>query len=239
MKLRKWKALLRKDVKLILNNKNILLLLMLPILFAVIYSNAIDLGEEVKGTFTLLVMITSLGLMVVGSSLMALSIAEEKEKKTLRSLVLSDISGIEFIVSKMIIVTILFTLSMTLGFFIVNAPMYYLGKYLAMLILTTLSLLFLGSIVGLLAPTQQAAGVLGAPFMLLFAVPLFSLIGDLEVLNIAAKFLPTGPITFMLLKDGGDMVQYSNLLGFGSIAIWIILSGCLFAGFYRTKSIDN
>ncbi len=239
MKLRKWKALLSKDFKLILNNKNILLLLMLPILFAVIYSSSMDLGDDPKGIYFLLVMITALGMMVVGSSLMALSIAEEKEKKTLRSLVLSDISGFAFIACKMIIITILFTLAMTASFFIVGAPMHYLGKYLLMLLLTTISLLFFGSIVGLLSQTQQSAGVLGTPLMLLFAIPLFSLMGDIEILNKIAKLLPTGPITFLMLQDGGAQISYSNLVGFGSMAAWILIAGVIFLVFYRKKSIDN
>jgi len=168
-----------------------------------------------------------------------LSIAEEKEKKTLRSLVLSDISGFAFIACKMIIITILFTLAMTASFFIVGAPMHYLGKYLLMLLLTTISLLFFGSIVGLLSQTQQSAGVLGTPLMLLFAIPLFSLMGDIEILNKIAKLLPTGPITFLMLQDGGAQISYSNLVGFGSMAAWISIAGVIFLVFYRKKSIDN
>lgn len=239
MKLRKWKALLNKDIKLMFKNKNIILILLLPLIFAVIYSNLFSEMKEDNSVYALLSMITGLGLMMIGSSIMGMAIAEEKEKKTLRSLLLSDVSASEFIFSKMIIVLVLFTLTMVMCYFVVNSPLSYFPEYLLIIVLSTVSLLLIGSIVGILAPNQQAASVLSIPIMFVIGIPMFALMGQNEVLLTISKFIPSAPVLFMLGVKAGELTDYSSLLGYSSMIVWIFVSLGLFISFYKKKSMDN
>ncbi|QIK57058.1 ABC transporter permease [Erysipelothrix sp. HDW6A] len=239
MKLRKWKALLIKDTKLVFKNKNIILLLLLPPIFALVYSNLFTHMVEDESIYVLLSLITGLGLMVIGSSVMAMAISEEKEKKTLRSLLLSDVSAIEFILSKMVIILILFTLMMSICYLIVGAPRSYMLEYLLIIVLSTISLLLISSIVGILSPTQQASSVLSAPIMFALGIPMFALMGLNEVLLIVSKFFPTGPALFMLNAKAGLMDNYPSLLGYSSMILWILISLSAFTYFYKKNSIDN
>lgn len=239
MKLRKYKALLIKDLKLTYMNKSIVLLLLLPVMFSFVYAS-ISKGSDTNSTSTtLLSMITQLGLMVIGSSVMAMAIAEEKEKKTLRTLMLSDVSAIEFLVSKLLVMLFLFITVMLICFYIIKADVNILPEYIVMLVLTTVSLLFLSSIVGMLAQSQQSAGVISTPIMFLSAIPMFSTMGTSQTFLTISKFMPTGPILFMLDGFSEVPIDYSSLLGYGSMIAWIIISLIGFSYFYKLKSIDN
>lgn len=239
MTMRKWKALIQKDFKLTFSNKSFLVIMLMPVIFAVFYTTILPMPPGPEADMIILIMITVLGLMMLGSSSMGMSIAEEKEKKTLRSLMLSDVSGFEFLVSKMIVVTILFTLIQVVCFLIVGVSMSYLPYYILLVFMTVLSLLFISSIIGLIAPNQQAVGIYGLPVMLLTAAPMFSIMGDNPVVLTISKFLPTGPITLMLFREVDPSLVYPSWLGFGSMIVWIIIAVLAFTTYYKRKQLDN
>lgn len=241
MNLHKWKALLKKDFKLMIGNKNITFLIAMPIIFAFIYSNLFpkDPAGGVDVKYTLMALINVLGLAVIGSSILGMSIAEEKEKKTLRSLMLSDISGPQFILSKAIIILGLFVVAMVACYFIVGVPVSYLPMYLLHLFLSTLALLLLSAVIGLFAQNQQSVGILGMPVMFGVMVPIFSIMSDNKVLHTIAGFLPSGPMTYQLLQQGGVPIGGSLLQSLVIVVVWIGLAMGIFALAYKKQGVDN
>lgn len=239
MKLRKWKALLRKDLKLSFTNKSFMLLLLFPIGFAYLYSYLIPMADGTAGQYMTLVMVTNMAFMMLGSSSMGISIAEEKEKKTLRSLMLSNVKAYEFLICKMLIMTVLFTLSLALSFYIIKIPTDYFVKYLLMSFLTSLSLLFISAGVGLIAKNQQDVTILGTPVMLVGAIPLFSLMMNNNLVTRISYILPTGPITFIMTHRMGLHLNYSSLVGLLSMLAWIILAIIGFSVLYQRHRLDN
>lgn len=238
MRLNKWKALLKKDIKLTISNHNLIILMLLPLAFALLYTNIAPLGEEAS-EFLVLIMVTNMGFMMIGSSAMGMSIAEEKEKKTLRSIMLSGITGLEFLFSKMIIIVSIFIFVMVGCFILVGAPSSYLPTYLLLLLLTTVSLLFLSSVIGIISPNQQAVGILGMPLMLISGFPMISVLTNNSYLISFSKLLPTGPI-MMIIGHRIDMfTDYSSLVGLISMMIWVFISLFVFKVAYTRNQFDN
>lgn len=238
MKLFRLKVLIGKDFKLILANKNILLLFSLPLIFALIYSQ-IPLHDGAEFVYQLLAMITLLGLGAIGASIMPMAIAEEKEKKTMRSLTLAGVHPSEFIISKMLVVLFFFVITMTLSFAVIRAPWSYYPMYLLLLVLSTISLFIGSSSFGLLAETQQATGILATPLMFLVMSPLLTMFIDNEIVKLIVDYSPAGPLFKMILFEGGFVESYNKVLGVTILIAWIIVAILIFNMIYRRKSIDN
>lgn len=240
MNLKRFSALLKKDSRLIITNKNIILLMLLPLIFAVLYRYVLPMDGDVGVMFDLvLLLVTILGLAVVSSSLVGMSIAEEKEKKTLRTLMLAGVNGTEFVVSKMIVILILFVLSMTIGYFILSEPLELFPLYLAYLVPTTISLLLLSATIGLFAKNQQAVGIIGVPLMFVIMIPMFSIMGDNAFILTLAKFIPSGPMALMMMQTSLASSAYPVWLGVLSMGIWIMLALGIYLLAYHYRRFDN
>ena len=87
-------ALFKKDLKGCLSNKNILVSFLIPIVFCFIYQYMFSgLGDDVN-TYVLS-MCAVFSISIIPSSILPVMIAEEKEKYTLRSLMLARVQGQE------------------------------------------------------------------------------------------------------------------------------------------------
>ncbi|CAM3621937.1 ABC transporter permease [Erysipelothrix urinaevulpis] len=240
MNLRKWKALIKKDFKLTLNNKSIFFVFIMPVLFAVIYKYLLVEGSNDPHVKEMVLsLVTMLGFGVIGASSMAITIAEEKEKKTLRSLMLSDVSGLEFVISKLVVMVILFMISMIACYVILGAAISGLPLYLLNVLMTTLALLLFSSVIGILSPTQQTAGLLGMPVMFLSMLPIFAMMSGEEFMITIMKFIPTGPIMFFMNPGLLEQFDYSLFIGYLTITLWIVIGLAVFGYFYHKKGFDN
>lgn len=96
-------------------------------------------------------------------SLLSMMVAEEKEKNTLRTLMLSDVSAEEFLLSKSLVALFLMTIIAIADFLILKGALELFAVYLISGTLAAISLLFLGAMIGLLCKDQMATGTLSAP----------------------------------------------------------------------------
>lgn len=250
MKLRVYKlwALLKKDFKMMLNNKNQLFMILLPVIFALLYQNIfsdmmIDAESSPSSEFgaTFVLMLSSIvNLSALPISALSMMVAEEKEKNTMRTLMLCDVSATEFLISKILVVLASVELSACAIFVITKADMTYLLGFLFLTLIVALSILLLGAVVGLVAKDQMSTGTLSSPIMLLLMMPpMFAQMNS--TIASVAKWLPTTSfmsITQSLLQNG---ILFSSdlIFDYAIIFLWIILGIFIFAFVYRKKGIDN
>src|SRR5699024_11468048 len=100
-------------------------------------------------------------------NVLANMVAEEKEKQTLRSLMLANVSATDFLLSKAFVALVLMLIDGILIFLVCQEPMEYFGYFLIFYVLSSLSVLFFGALVGLLSKDQMSAGTLSSPLMIL------------------------------------------------------------------------
>lgn len=100
--MKRFSAIVRKEINDAGKNSQVILMALLPILLAVFYSNMDSIKEFFAG-FIIVMTIT-----MVGSYVQAIIIAEEKEKHTLRVLMLSPASPIEVILGKSVLTVFLY-----------------------------------------------------------------------------------------------------------------------------------
>lgn len=244
MKTTKLFSLIKKDFKLTMKNRTILILFLLPIMFAVLYPMILkdavaSMGES--GYVFLLTMISILGIAAVSVSSVGTSIAEEKEKKTMRSLTLANVSALEFVGSKIIVMLVLFVLDMLVCFFLVSAPVRILPLYLVLLLFSTSALLLIGSIVGIMSENQQAVGVMAMPIMLVSMAPIITMNIEHPIANLISMYSPTGPLVSLISLNAGIPMgySYSYLLGILCLVVWNLIGVVSFIIFFKKKRTDN
>ncbi|MDR0896465.1 MAG: ABC transporter permease [Oscillospiraceae bacterium] len=220
-------ALLKKDIKDTLKNPQCLLMMGLPLVFALLYQS-MDLG--MPGEYVLMLCLL-MNMSITGVSCMAMMIAEEKEKYTLRTLMLSNVSAAEFLLSKALVVLGITELGSLLIFFITGSDAALLPRYLAVTIATCLCLLILGALVGIISKNQMTTGIFAAPAMLILMLPPMLAEIDATYLQVA-RFTPTYSMVNLLFKEGDRLFSIAVLAG------WIVLSALLFALAYRRKRLD-
>jgi ABC-2 type transport system permease protein len=239
--MRRVSALFKKEIKDLGKNMNVLLMCMLPLMFSLMYSKLF--GDSTSGDGmskeSILILCLGMNLVLVGSFVIAMLIAEEKEKNTLRTLMLSAVSPWEFLLGKALI-TLLVTVTINIAmFFIVGVEAKHLGIYILLSTLVVLSMIEIGAAIGIIAPNQMATGVVGMPIMMiLLMIPMFARIN--KTLEKIADFLPNYHLNVMLEKVfKGEAIGTESFYGIAVILVWMIIGAVAFAYTYNKKGLDN
>lgn len=241
IKLHVFRALFKKDFKNCFMNRNISLMLVLPILFVLLYKFLMNGGadESFSPYFTLL-MCSVLTLSVIPLNILAMLISEEKEKHTLRSLMMANVSGAEFIASKAAVCLILMIAESVIIYFLCGLAMNLFVLYLGVIFIVSLAIIIFGAVVGISAKDQMAAGTLGTPLMMLFLVPpVFSTMN-----NFFEKVSVLVPTTSLYTIYGAaysklPLMSRDNMIAFGVCVAWIVIGIIVFMRIYKKKGLDD
>ncbi|MDO5601313.1 MAG: ABC transporter permease [Oscillospiraceae bacterium] len=239
MSMRHFGTLFRKDLKDYLQNKNSLLMMLLPLFFALLYSVIFSDGPEAMPPMYLLSMTVSMSLCLLPTATLSMSIAEEREKNTLRTLVLSGVTAVEFLLSKALACLVMLTVVDTLIFAVVGAPWGFFPAFLLVTTLAGLCLEFLGGVIGLVSRDQMSTGTISAPLMLLLMIP--SMLANVNaVLAAIARFSPVyAALQLFGLSSQNAMFSADALWYFGVLLVWTLLSLAAFWLVYKKRGTDN
>ncbi len=227
----KVRALLKKDFKDTLKNPQCLLMGLLPLLFAVLYTNMNFGGEGGMPPMMVLMLCTLMNTSLNTLSVMAMMIAEEKEKNTLRTLMLSNVSAGDFLISKTTVAFVITEVINLLIFVLCKTEGLPLGRFLLSSAGASICLLLIGAIIGIVSKNQMATGVLSAPAALLLMLPaIFAEISD--TFSTIAKFTPTRAMVLLMQPEEPVLVPLLVLVA------WTVLAALLFAVIFRKKRLD-
>ena len=236
---RKIKALFSKDLKDSLKNTNAIIMVALPLLFCILYSFMGIGGEELGPSFVLFISV-QMNLCMVPIAFLSLIIAEEKEKNTLRTLMLANVSAGDFMLSKALVAFLYMELVNLLCFVITKSALSLLPAFLLITALSGFSIILIGALLGILAQNQMSAGTLTVPVMLLLLLP--SLFSAMNAFFAAiAKWTPTYDMMqlFFGQMQGESLVSSNSLFQIGVIVGWTVLAAAAFVLVYRKRRLDN
>lgn len=158
-------VLMKKDIKVLFTNKNILIMIFLPVIFALLYQMIYgDMAKNdiVHASFVLCIseLVNMVAIPLTGLGMM---IAEEKEKHTLRVLMLSDVSASEYLASKVIVNLMVMECIGIIIFFVTAAPIHVLPLYMLVTTITALAILLFGAVIGIIGKDQMSTSNLATP----------------------------------------------------------------------------
>ena len=144
---RKLNALLWLRLQVLISNSTLLATLLIPFGIAVLYNEFLNKN----GQLSLFLLSSSLTMVLsMGSGYMvSIMMAEDKEKRNLKSLILSGVTATEYTFSMLVLPILIMLVAMTV------LPIYlkvdvsgYLFAYVIYLLLATISIIFLNLLIG-------------------------------------------------------------------------------------------
>ena len=216
---RKLNALLWLRVQVLISNSTLLATLLMPFGTAVLYNAFMNKNGEL-GAFLLSMSLTM--VLSMGSGYMvSIMMAEDKEKRNLKSLILSGVTATEYTFSMLILPLLIMLLGMILLpiYFKVDVSGYLLA-YVIYLVLAAISVIFLNLLIGAVSDTQSKAQVYSMfPVFIVSFLPMIALQNDTVQKVLDYSFI--GPIVNLLNKKGGE-ISFSNI---GMLLAWVVVLG--------------
>lgn len=241
--MRKTSALFSKDLKDSVKNPTMLVCCLMPLGFIILYKNLMGgnfEGAEQQALFSSMLVTWALlfTATMVSSMATVTAIAEEKEKNTLRTLMLANVSAEQIIASRGIVTLLLIGVVNAACYLVIGQPLSDLPAYLAIGILGSVPIVLLSLILGLAARDQMSAGLLSVPILILGIAPMFAQLN--EDFSKVVPYLPTGGMnTLGTLLSNGELFTSEAIMPFVAMLAWIAISAIAFALLYKRFSRDN
>lgn len=249
--LRKIGALAAKDAADLFKNPTMFVVCLMPIGFMLLYSiiigdttaeagltaaEAARAGVEID-KFTLgSALCMTAGM--VGSMVMLYGIAEEKEKHTLRTLMLANVGAGEVAVSKALVALAAITVVNTLCFLVAGGAGAWLAPYLLLGFVGALPIVLISLVLGLACRDQMTAGFYSVPVLLIALIPMFGLMSDTAAR--VASVTPLGGIYDLMCRTiDGTLLEAGSLMPAVVTLAWIVVGAVVFAALFRRLARDN
>ncbi|QWU47786.1 ABC transporter permease [Bacillus sp. NP247] len=230
--MRRVSAIFRKEVQDFKTNSQVLLMASLPLIFSVIYSK-FGVGKQVLGTTTIM------SLLFVAGFVQSMVIAEEKEKHTLRVLMLSPASSVEVLLGKSLLTAGLTMIICIANLFILDQLNINLPLVGLIFLCGIILFIAMGTMIGLLASSVPQTSLIGMPILMtMYLAVQFEAFVENTKIKTMIGYLPTSHITKAMngLVDGAG---FSSMGGHVlNITVWFIISLVVCLIVYKKKQLD-
>jgi len=212
-------AIFMKDYKEFSRNYAVSVMVFLPLILAFAYNK---IGTSSIDAYFLPI---NLVFAVVTAYVQCCLIAEEKEKNTLRNLMLSPASLADILIGKSLFVFIVTVVVVSLAIFLVGYEPANLLILAIALLLSTVFYIALGTLCGLFAKTIMEASIIVMPVMFIFSFGPFglSLASVYPILELA-KWLPSSQLVLLAEALEGPYTMMDCLIPIVTITVWSLLT---------------
>lgn len=216
-------VLIGKFFEDVAKNPALLACCIMPMLFIALYSFVMTGIEGKTFTYSLLL---PFGLIftsaMVPGTVLLYPMAEEREKHALRTLELADVRKKQLITAHSATAVIFVVIAAAGCFAFAKAPIETAPAFIVIVVLSSLPLVVLALLFGLLSRDQMSASFYSLPLVLLGIAPLiFSYFNGLEA---ATALLPTGGGVLLLqLMGSGELFTAQAILPAAATLAWIII----------------
>lgn len=232
--MKRMNAIFQKDLKELSKNMYIGTSLIMPILLAIFYGQLEEVSIELH------YLIINLTFVAVGAFIQSAIIAEEKEKNTLRGLMLSPATLPEILSGKSLVSFILTCVTIVICAVITGYEPANFILIAVAIIISSFFYLALGTLMGLLSRSVVEASVVMLPGMFIFGFSSM-LIGLMEKYPVLAfiKYLPNQQLIELANKvqDGQGITHIWMHLGV--IFVWFIVTALLTVVVFRKREMDE
>lgn len=233
MNIGRIQAIFVKDYKEFTRNYAVSTMILLPLVLAFLYNKMGITGVE---TYFLPI---NLGFTAVTTFVQCCLIAEEKEKNTLRSLMLSPATIGDILIGKGLLVFIVSAVTIALTIFLSGYEPANLLLLSIGLIVSIIFYLGLGTLCGLFTKSIVEASVFILPVMVIFSFgPLALTIAEQYPVLKIAEWLPSAQIVELAYKLEGHYTLMDVIVPILVIVAWSIAAWILTAMIYKKRMVD-
>jgi ABC-2 type transport system permease protein len=225
-------AIFMKDWKDLIRNSYVLVTLALPLVFAIMYDR---MGAgEVGALFAI-----NFAFVIAGAFIQSAMVAEEKEKNTLRGLLLSPASIIEVFIGKSLLSAFATILIIAGCILLSNYEIPSLGLFILLSLINIITFIGIGTMLGLVSKTVMETSIIGMPVLIIFgmASTIKTMIENETILNII-EYLPSEQFSAALIEiskgaELGDITKNIAVLG-----VWAIVAVVATIITYKKRRFD-
>ena len=225
-------AILWKQLKDTLKNKTILIQFVMFPVMTIIMENGIEMEGMPEHFFATLFAVMFIGMAPLTA--MSAIIAEEKEKNTLRVLLMSNVKPMEYLAGVGIYV---FLMCMIGASVIAFAGGYKGAELLSFILIMAAGLLvsmFIGAVIGTMSKNQMMATSVMIPVMMIFSfIPMLSMFND--SIRKIGKFTYTQQMNVMLNNVDNLRLEAEQFLVIG---VTVIVAIILFVFAYKRTGLE-
>jgi len=230
--MRNVSAVLLKQMKETLKNKTILIqFLMFPVM-TIIMETAIKMEDMPEHYFVKIFSVMFVGMAPL--SCLSAIISEEREKDTLRALMMSNVKAYEYLLG----VGIYVWLMCMIGALVFAICGEYSGKdFLVFLLIMAFGILvsgLIGAVIGIVSKNQMSATSVTVPVMMVFAfLPMIAIFN--ASFEKIARVTYSQQMTVLINGIGSERVKTESIL---VIAANFVIAVALFIGAYKKKGLE-
>lgn len=231
-----WKrvnAIFQKDFKDFSKNMAVSIVIFLPIILAAIYGR---MGlDSIQAHFINI----NMTFAMVGTYVQCCLIAEEKEKNTLRGLMLSPASTLEILGGKSLLS---FVLTIVIAFFCAYLSEYKPANISIVALAIIVSAIFyigMGTLLGLIAKSVMESSVIVLPVIGIFTMGSFvTVLAEKYPILKVMEYMPNVQLIDLAtrIEEGAGFVDVLSNLGI--ISIWAVVVFALAAVVYKKRMVD-
>ncbi|GAB0170031.1 ABC transporter permease [Lysinibacillus sp. CTST325] len=226
-------AILMKDYKEFSRNYAVSVMVLMPLIMAFLFNKT---GGNNINTYFLTV---NMAFSMVTAYVQCCLIAEEKEKNTLRSLMLSPASLGDILIGKSLFVFILTMVIVALTIFIVGYNPANLFILAIALILSTVFYIAIGTLCGLFAKTVMEGSLIILPVILIFTLSssALALSSAFPILKIA-EWLPSSQLVLLAEALEGTYTTMDVIIPMATIIVWSLVTWIVVGFIYKKRMVD-
>ncbi|WP_026702790.1 ABC transporter permease [Salibacterium aidingense] len=227
-------AILNKDLKDLSKNMYVLSTVVVPIFMAAVFARSGNTPLEIH------YLVVNLAFATVAAFVQCALIAEEKEKNTLRGLMMSPASTAEILTGKSLVSVLLTLITLIVCMRITGYTPEGLPIISIALLVTLIFYVAMGTMLGLLTRSLMEASVVILPIMFIFGMGtlLIELIQEYEALMFI-EYLPNFQLEIMAqaVESGASFEEVAGELGI--MAVWMAVMVVLTVAVYRRRTFDG
>lgn len=229
------RIIFRKEVLDIRKNPNVIMMLLLPLALGFLYTFMFEGHPEEMASLIGIVLLMNLTMCAMVT--VAMLIAEEKEKNTMRTLLLSGVKPASFLLGKLLFTLICSSIVNVIIFFMFKAPISMLLGFILLSLPLSLCMLLIGALIGLYSKNQMSTGVMGAPIgMIMLVAPLLAMIN--KNFATAASLTPSYQTLKLIENYMAGSLNFSNLTPWLVLSVWTLLAYAAFYYGYQKRPIQ-
>lgn len=233
LSMKRMMAIFVKDYKEFSRNMSISIVIIMTPLLSLVY------GKTGENTIDSYFLIFNMTFVMVATYVQSCLIAEEKEKNTLRALMLSPATVTDILLGKSLLAFLATTVTMLLCVYLIGYTPDSVGVLIVAFFISTIFYISLGTLIGLFAKSVMEASVYSFPAIGIFSVGSFiRFFSEQYPILKFAHFLPNIQLIDLATKvDAGESI--GNMLPeLGIISLWMIATIVVTTFVYKKRMVD-
>lgn len=233
MSMKRVKAIFMKDYKEFSRNMSISIVILMTPLLSLFY------GKTGDNTIDSYYLIFNMTFVMVATYVQSCLIAEEREKNTLRALILSPANIQEILLGKSLFTFCTTFFTMILCMILIDYSPANISIITVVMLLSTLFYIALGTLIGLFAKSVMEASVYSFPAIGIFTVGTFvRLFSEQYPILKIAHYLPNIQLVDIALKVEAGKGFANVLPELSIILLWFIIAMIVTVIVYKKRMVD-